>query len=278
MFGYSRSSSGKFLYGSNRGHESIVAFKVEEQTGRLTSVGHESTQGKFLRGFVIDPTGTFPDFSFQDAVAFGTSGNADALYVGVRDDVLIRTTSGGALTTSVAYPGTDFVRSVVMDPTDFRNAFVIDRNQVFHTNDAGVNWVEATGNIMSIAGDILQTIEFIPGPIGALVVGGALEVFTELVNAVGSWAEIGLNLPNAVVYDLDYDMTDDVLVAGTMGRGAWMLANAINLAVNDHGHDVNSATPVAMPSNTAELIDRKAISIGCAFRRRPEQPIVSKRY
>lgn len=51
--------SGKFVYGSNRGHDSIVIFKVDEGTGKLSLVGHESTQGKFPRGFVIDPTGNF---------------------------------------------------------------------------------------------------------------------------------------------------------------------------------------------------------------------------
>jgi 6-phosphogluconolactonase len=49
--------SGKFLYGSNRGHDSIVAYSVDAQTGRLTLVGHTSTEGKTPRGFGVDPTG-----------------------------------------------------------------------------------------------------------------------------------------------------------------------------------------------------------------------------
>ena len=52
------SPSGKFVYGSNRGHDSIVIFAVNERTGRLTRVGHESTQGETPRNFAIDPTGT----------------------------------------------------------------------------------------------------------------------------------------------------------------------------------------------------------------------------
>jgi 6-phosphogluconolactonase len=51
--------SGKFLYGSNRGHDSIVIYAIDEATGRLTYVGHEPTQGKTPRGFTIDPTGTY---------------------------------------------------------------------------------------------------------------------------------------------------------------------------------------------------------------------------
>ena len=53
------SPSGKFIYGSNRGHDSIVIFEIDEATGRLTYAGHEPTQGKTPRNFAIDPTGTF---------------------------------------------------------------------------------------------------------------------------------------------------------------------------------------------------------------------------
>ncbi len=51
--------SGRFLYGSNRGHDSIAVFSVDQETGRLTARGHESTRGKTPRNFQIDPTGTW---------------------------------------------------------------------------------------------------------------------------------------------------------------------------------------------------------------------------
>jgi 6-phosphogluconolactonase len=51
--------SGKFLYGSNRGHDSLTVFAIDESTGRLTYVQTEPTQGSTPRGFGIDPTGTF---------------------------------------------------------------------------------------------------------------------------------------------------------------------------------------------------------------------------
>ena len=51
--------SGEFLYGSNRGHDSIVIFSINENTGRLTYVGHEPTQGQTPRNFAIDPAGNF---------------------------------------------------------------------------------------------------------------------------------------------------------------------------------------------------------------------------
>lgn len=51
--------SGRFVYGSNRGHDSIVVFAVDENSGRLTQVENRSTEGSTPRGFGIDPTGTF---------------------------------------------------------------------------------------------------------------------------------------------------------------------------------------------------------------------------
>ena len=53
------SASGKFLYGSNRGHDSIVVFEIDPRTGKLTLVEHVSTGGKWPRNFTIDPTGAF---------------------------------------------------------------------------------------------------------------------------------------------------------------------------------------------------------------------------
>lgn len=51
--------SGKFLYGSNRGHDTIAVFAIDQTTGKLTAVEHESTQGKTPRNFGIDPTGQY---------------------------------------------------------------------------------------------------------------------------------------------------------------------------------------------------------------------------
>jgi len=53
------SPSGKFIYGSNRGHDSIVIFAIDEETGKLTYIDNEPTRGKTPRNFAIDPTGTF---------------------------------------------------------------------------------------------------------------------------------------------------------------------------------------------------------------------------
>jgi len=51
--------SGKFLYGSNRGHDSIVVYRVDPAKGTLTFVEHETADIRTPRNFNIDPTGKF---------------------------------------------------------------------------------------------------------------------------------------------------------------------------------------------------------------------------
>ncbi len=48
--------TGRFLYGSNRGHDSIAAFAIQ-QDGGLTLIEHEPTRGQTPRNFTIDPSG-----------------------------------------------------------------------------------------------------------------------------------------------------------------------------------------------------------------------------
>ena len=59
--------SGRFAYGSNRGHDSIAMFKVDDATGKLTSIGHEPTGGKTPRNFGIDPSGRYLIAANQDS-------------------------------------------------------------------------------------------------------------------------------------------------------------------------------------------------------------------
>ncbi|HEV3203530.1 MAG TPA: beta-propeller fold lactonase family protein, partial [Gemmataceae bacterium] len=58
--------SGNFLYGSNRGHNSIAIFAINSNTGELTPVGHENHRIKTPRNFGIDPTGTYLLVANQD--------------------------------------------------------------------------------------------------------------------------------------------------------------------------------------------------------------------
>ena len=64
--------SGKFLYVSNRGHETITAFTIDQETGLLTYVENEPTGGKEPRNFFIDPSGKW---------LLAENQNSDTVYV-----------------------------------------------------------------------------------------------------------------------------------------------------------------------------------------------------
>ncbi len=58
---------GRFLYGSNRGHDSLAIYAIDRSTGLMTLVGHQSTLGKIPRNFEISPCGKFLAAANQDS-------------------------------------------------------------------------------------------------------------------------------------------------------------------------------------------------------------------
>ena len=53
------SSDGRFVYGSNRGHNSVVVYAVDQRTGALTTVEHESVAGDWPRNLALSPDEKF---------------------------------------------------------------------------------------------------------------------------------------------------------------------------------------------------------------------------
>ncbi|MCD1258312.1 lactonase family protein [Paenibacillus athensensis] len=60
------SADGRFLYASNRGHDSIALFAVDEADGRLRSIGFQPTLGRTPRNFALAPGGGFLLVANQD--------------------------------------------------------------------------------------------------------------------------------------------------------------------------------------------------------------------
>ncbi|HEU0179039.1 MAG TPA: hypothetical protein VFV58_32645 [Blastocatellia bacterium] len=172
----------------------------------------------------------------RDAIAYGgRSGgvdNLDILYVGSGSAVFLRTTAGAALAPTAALPaGAGAVRDVALDPDDWRSAYAIDNNQVFRTTDAGASWTDITGNLAELGVGDFNTTEFVAGsPKDLLLVGANAGVFVSYsTSGFTSWDKLGTGLPNAPVMDLAYDVADDLLLAGTLGRGAWTITNLRDL-------------------------------------------------
>src|SRR6266540_884559 len=190
----------------------------------------------------------------RNAMAYGSAGNQDVLYVGSGSAVFLRTTAGpgAVLAQTAALPaGAGTVRDVVLDPDDWKSAYVIDSNQVFRTTDAGATWTDITGNLAELGAGDFNTNAFVAGaPKDLLVVGTNAGVFVSFSNSgFTSWNKLGTGLPNAPVWDLDYDVADDVLLAGTLGRGAWTIVNLRNLTQLPPDLQSSKTTPAnALPA------------------------------
>jgi len=146
------------------------------------------------------------------------------------NQVFVRTTAGGNLApTTGAFPG-GRVFGVAVDPANENNVIAIGNAAVFQSLDGGVNWTNITGNITADGAGTFRSIAYIPdGANDRIAVGTNAGVRISRQSSFGTWFQLGSGLPRAPVWDLDYDAADDVLVAGTLGRGAWTLSAVTTL-------------------------------------------------
>jgi 6-phosphogluconolactonase len=63
---------GRFVYASNRGHNSIAVFAVDAKTGKLTLIQNQSSGGAIPRGFILDPAGNWLVAGNQNSNNFAT--------------------------------------------------------------------------------------------------------------------------------------------------------------------------------------------------------------
>ena len=104
--------------------------------------------------------------------------------------------------------------------------------QVWASFDEGASWTELTKNLPTLSRGI-RTLEFFNPNTATdntvLIAGGYDGVFQMSQPATAAnptWSALSGNLPHALVTSLHYDYKDNVLVAGTVGRGVWTLTGA----------------------------------------------------
>jgi hypothetical protein len=163
-------------------------------------------------------------------MVYGHANNAELIYIGAGTQVFTRTTAGGNLAqTAGAFPG-GMVFGVAVDPANENAVYAIGNASVFQSTDGGASWTDITGNITEDGATTFRSIAYVPDGVNdRLVVGTNLGVMVSRESSFGTWFELGSGLPHAPVWDLDYDVADDVLVAGTLGRGAWTLSAVTTL-------------------------------------------------
>jgi len=176
------------------------------------------------------------DAPFVVGGRMGGVDNEEVLIVGSGGNVFVRSTAGGTLTnTSTPFPGGN-VEAITVDPENWQHMFVADSSQVWETTNAGATWTEITRNL-ALINNRLQSLAYVPTPDeDVILVGGNLGVSRLTVGVPDApWTRLGGNLPNALVNDLEYHGgADDMLIAGTFGRGAWIIEDA-STVVDDIG-------------------------------------------
>lgn len=192
--------------------------------------------------------------SYITALAYGgKSGgiaNPNVIYAASGSTVKLRTAAGGAFTTLTAYAGSG-VADIALDPNEWKTAYFVDYSgKVWRTRDQGATFTNITNNLGSLTTD-LRTVDVFENQPGTLqdeviYVGGLGGVFAS-INQGTTWLNYGPNLPNMIVKDLRHDTGDNVLLAGTWGRGAWTAP--INQAPVDIILSANS-----VPENTSTTV------------------------
>ena len=130
------------------------------------------------------------------------------------------------------------IRDIVVNPLNFKQIIVIDaKGEVWLNSDApgGRSFKKITGDLKALTGGDIRSVEFVnlTGTAGdeVLLVGGLGGVFQLQADPFQTglrrfrWKKLGDGFPNVLVTDLHYDRTDDLLLAGTWGRGAWTIKN-----------------------------------------------------
>ncbi|WP_395736525.1 choice-of-anchor tandem repeat GloVer-containing protein [Prosthecobacter sp.] len=188
--------------------------------------------------------------------------NPDILYYGSGSTVKIRTTSGGAVSsTAAAFPG-GTVQDIVLDRNDYRHVFVAGTSSVYHSPDSGATWINITGDLTGVG--VTRTLEFFKlYGTDCVAVGTDLGLYVSFVNNLGVWQKLGTGFPNAICFDMTYSVADSVLVVGTLGRSVWKLPiqttplNYLTISLTSNtateGDAPLTAMVTAVPTPTSDL-------------------------
>jgi len=160
-------------------------------------------------------------------IAYGRPGNADLLLAGAGKELWLSTTlqrnSLNKLDNYPSPPGTNTITSVSINANSDSKFYVADGSVVRSTNNAGTTWITGLSLYQ------LRSLQFITDDLNAVVAGGYGTLYAARDADLNNWYSLKGNLPNTFVWEMDYSSKDDILAVGTLGRGAFTLANASTL-------------------------------------------------
>ena len=158
----------------------------------------------------------------QGALAYGAADDPNAIYAGKGAGVIKRAGAATTMSATAALPvGAAAITDVGMNPQSSLRVAAIDNDQVFFSADGGTSWTDISFNIGSVSSFDFRTVEFITGSMGEMLALGTRSGVYTLRAGETTWVRLGTGMPDVLVYDLRYVPSRQMLVAGTLGRGAW---------------------------------------------------------
>jgi hypothetical protein len=190
---------------------------------------YESTDGGIFLNVLPTGSGGFAGKATRALAAGGRRGladEADVLYAGSDQGLFLRTAAGGDVgPTSWNARSQGKPERIALDPNDWQSSWVItDQNTVWHATNPSGAWTQVAASFAGGAtGNRLRSIEYLELLHPYLAVGASDGLYVMRISRPGHWSKVTGSFPNALVYDLQYDPFDDVLLAATLGRSAWLL-------------------------------------------------------
>jgi len=195
----------------------------EASATRLLIGAANGVYESFDRGDTIRQISTRTVNQFRGSpLHYGIPGNPELIYLGSGADLLLRSAASTPLAVISSLPGT--VIDVAIDPDAPQQLFAMTSTTVNFSSNSGAAFANITGSLLGFSPGALRTLAFIPTIDDALVVGSDKGAFVSFRSTgFNAWARLGSGLPNALLFEFDYSQADNVLIAGTLGRGAWSL-------------------------------------------------------
>jgi len=184
--------------------------------------------------------------------------NPDLIIVGSGNELWTRTAPAPApFARNSAYPGSLNVNGLAVDPSNAKTICTADDEKIFCSVNGGA-WVDQTGGLAGSGPFNTVSIGTARGS-SNLIVGSNAGVFISALSSLGTWNQVGTGLPNAIVTDVAIDSAADSLMAGTLGRGAWLISLG---GPTPTPTATPTATPTGAPTPGAQASSSPANSSG----------------
>lgn len=169
------------------------------------------------------------------------SGNLELIHVDPSNDDIMYIANGSGLYKSInkgvnfslAYSATGNITSIEVHSTNSSIVYITTSGttgQVYRSTNGGTSFASHNTGLPNIGKNII--VHQGRNTINPLYLGTSLGVYYR-DDSMASWMPFETNLPNVSVSDLEINLEDSKLIAGTYGRGVWQTDIPVEIPLND---------------------------------------------